>query len=72
LLTPARNQLNGMIAESRPGGAGEKPCTDPLSKTENRIREYDEERPHDSLEDLTPWEYRMKPEGLENSNYPCN
>ena len=40
--------------------------------TENWIREYNEERPHDSLGDLTPWEYRVKHEGLENSNYPCN
>lgn len=40
--------------------------------TENWIREYNEERPHDSLGDLTPWEYRVKHEGLENSNYMCN
>ena len=40
--------------------------------TENWIREYNEERPHDSLGDLTPWEYRVKHEGLENSNYTCN
>ncbi len=40
--------------------------------TENWIREYNEERPHDSLGDLTPWEYRVKHEGLENSNYRCN
>ncbi len=25
--------------------------------TKNWIREYNEERPHDSLNDLTPWEY---------------
>jgi putative transposase len=40
--------------------------------TENWIREYNEERPHDSLGDLTPWEYLAKHEGLENSNYTCN
>ena len=40
--------------------------------TENWIREYNEERPHDSLGYLTPWEYRVKYEGLENSNYTCN
>ena len=40
--------------------------------TENWIRQYNEERPHDALNDLTPWEYRVKPEQLENSNYPCN
>ena len=27
---------------------------------------------HDSLGDLTPWEYRVKHEGLGNSNYTCN
>jgi len=41
-------------------------------RTENWIREYNEERPHDSLGDLTPWEYRVKHEELENSNYTCN
>ena len=30
--------------------------------TENCIREYNEERPHDSLGDLTPWEYLAKHE----------
>ena len=40
--------------------------------TENWIRQYNEERPHDALNDLTPWEYRVKHEQLENSNYPCN
>jgi len=40
--------------------------------TENWIREYNEERSHDSLEDLTPWEYWVKHEGLKNSNYTCN
>lgn len=28
--------------------------------TDNWIREYNEERPHDSLGDLTPWEYLAK------------
>ncbi len=40
--------------------------------TENWIPQYNEERPHDSLGDLTPWEYRVKHELLENSNYTCN
>jgi putative transposase len=40
--------------------------------TENWIREYNEERPHDALNDLTPWEYRVKHEQLENSNYACD
>lgn len=40
--------------------------------TQNWIREYNEERPHDSLRDLTPWEYLDKPQGLENSNLRCN
>ena len=40
--------------------------------TENWMTEYNEERPHDSLGDLTPWEYRVKHEPLENSNHRCN
>ena len=40
--------------------------------TENWMREYNEERPHDSLGDLTPWEYRIKNEQPENSNLRCN
>ena len=37
--------------------------------TEKWVREYNEERPHDSLGDLTPWEYRDKHEQLENSKF---
>ncbi len=33
--------------------------------TQNWVREYNEERPHDSLEDLTPWEYLAKHEPQE-------
>ena len=40
-------------------------------RTESWIREYNEERPHDSLNDLTPWEYLAKHEMLENSNLGC-
>ncbi|WP_411202392.1 IS3 family transposase [Vibrio vulnificus] len=40
--------------------------------TENWIREYNEERPHDALNDLTPWEYLMKNEQAETSNYGRN
>ena len=36
--------------------------------TENWMREYNEERPHDSLDDLTPWEYLAKHDTAENSN----
>ncbi len=39
--------------------------------TENWIREYNDERPHSSLGDLTPWEYLAKHELLENSNLGC-
>ena len=37
--------------------------------TDRWIKEYNEERPHDSLEDLTPIEYLNKYQGLENSNW---
>ncbi|GAA4651003.1 IS3-like element ISLpn8 family transposase [Kistimonas scapharcae] len=39
--------------------------------SENWIREYNNERPHSSLNDLTPWEYLAKSEQLENSNPEC-
>ena len=37
--------------------------------TDNRVREYNEERPHDSLEDLTPIEYLNKYDPVGNSNW---
>jgi len=40
--------------------------------TENWITEYNEERPHDALNDLTPWEYLTMHEKAETSNYGCN
>lgn len=39
--------------------------------TENWMREYNEERPHDSLGDLTPMEYLAKKQA-ENSNLGCH
>jgi putative transposase len=41
-------------------------------RAENWMREYNEERPHDSLNDLTPWEYLAKYESLENSTLGCH
>ena len=40
--------------------------------TEKWMREYNEERPHDSLDDLTPLEYLATRNPLENSNWSCN
>jgi putative transposase len=40
--------------------------------TEKWIREYNEERSHDSLGDLTPWEYLAKNNSLGNSNLECH
>jgi len=40
--------------------------------TKNWIREYNEERPHDSLNDLTPWEYLTLHNQRENSSLGCN
>ena len=40
--------------------------------TESWMTEYNDERPHDSLEDLTPWEYLAKHQRAENSNQRCN
>jgi putative transposase len=39
---------------------------------ENRIRKYNEERQHDSLDDLTPLEYLATRNLQENSNYACD
>ena len=40
--------------------------------TETWMHQYNDERPHDSLGDLTPWEYLAKHDRLENSSYGCN
>ena len=48
-----------------------KTLTEVRERTENWIQEYNDERPHDSLADLTPWEYLAKHETRENSNLQC-
>lgn len=40
--------------------------------TEKWMIEYNSERPHDSLDDLTPWEYLAKHQHAENSNFECH
>lgn len=40
--------------------------------TENWMKEYNEERRHDVLNELNPWEYLMKHEQPETSNYGRN
>ena len=40
--------------------------------TESWVRQYNEERPHSSLNDLTPWEYLAKHELLDNSRLGCH
>ncbi|MBT7417373.1 MAG: transposase, partial [Gemmatimonadetes bacterium] len=40
--------------------------------TEESMDEYNEERPHDALEDFTPFEYRMAHQPLENSTLDCH
>lgn len=40
--------------------------------TEKWMPEYNEERPHDSLGDLTPWEYLAKHQPPETSNLDCH
>ncbi len=42
--------------------------TDARELTADWEHGYNEERPHDSLHDLTPWEYLAQHELLENSN----
>lgn len=48
-----------------------KPLNKVRERTEGWIREYNEERPHDSLGDLATWEYLAKAE-TENSNLGCH
>ncbi len=40
--------------------------------TEKWMPEYNEERPHDSLGNLTPWEYLAKHQSSETSNFDCH
>ena len=40
--------------------------------TDHWIREYNEERPHESLGNLTPWEYLDTVSNTVNSNLQCN
>lgn len=40
--------------------------------TDSWITEYNNELPHDSLQDLKPWEHLAKHERAENSNQWCN
>ena len=40
--------------------------------TDDWIREYNEELPHESLGNLTPWEYLDTVSNAQNSNFQCN
>ena len=40
--------------------------------TDDWIREYNEERPHESLGNLTPWEYLGTVNKPQNSNLQCD
>ena len=48
-----------------------KTLTEVRELTENWIREYNDERPHDSLDDLTPWEYLAKHQKPGSSDLGC-
>lgn len=49
-----------------------KTLTEVREITENWMPEYNEERPHDSLGDLTPWEYLARHQPPETSNLDCH
>lgn len=40
--------------------------------TEVWVKEYKDERPHDSLGNLTPWKYLSKSQQRKNSNFECH
>ena len=48
-----------------------KTLTEVRDITENWIKEYSEERPHDSLGDLTLYEYLVTSKPPENSRLAC-
>ena len=48
-----------------------KNLTEVRKKTDDWMKEYNEERLHDSLNNRTPWEYLVKFEQQENSNLHC-
>ncbi len=47
-----------------------RPLTEVSEITENWIREYNEERPHDSLGDLTPRKFNLIPLLLHEQHEP--
>ena len=49
-----------------------KTLTEAREITDNWVREYNEERPHDALGDLTPNEYLLANNPPESSNLPWN
>jgi putative transposase len=49
-----------------------KTLSEVRDRTEIWLKEYSDERPHDSLGDLTPWEYLAKSQQQENSNFECH
>ena len=49
-----------------------KTLTEVREITDTWLNEYNDERPHDALGDLTPWEYLAKHEPDRNSNSVWN
>ena len=48
-----------------------KNLTEVRKITDDWMKEYNEERPHDSLNNRTPWQYLVKFEQQENSSLHC-
>ena len=48
-----------------------KNLTEVRKRADDWMKEYNEERPHDSLNNGTPWEYLVKFEQQENFNLHC-
>ena len=66
-MKPSRSTLRGIGVRIRL-----KTLSEVRAITEEWMDQYNEGRPHDALDDLTPFEYKVAHQPLENSNLDCH
>ena len=66
-MKPFRSTLRGIGVRIRL-----KTLSEVRATTEEWMDQYNEGRPHDALDDLTPFEYRVAHQPLENSILDCH